>query len=302
MLVRVAPFLFVVLWATGFIGARAGVPYAEPFTFLTIRFAAVAAILAAAALILRAPWPRGAAIWHALIVGVLIHGAYLGTVFWAIDRGMEAGVSALIVSLQPILTALLAWPLLGETIVMRHWAGLGLGFAGVALVLMPGMDDGPTGITAATVGACIIGLLAITGGTIYHKRYNTGLDLRSGGALQFVGAACLTGLFALATESGEVIWSAQFIGALAWLVIVLSIGAISLLMLLIKENAVSQMSVLFYLVPGFAALFAWILFDEKLTTGQLGGMILVALALVLVGLPQGKNKRPLTARASVLNQ
>ncbi|MGI9387523.1 MAG: DMT family transporter, partial [Methyloligellaceae bacterium] len=176
MLFRLAPLIFVLLWATGFIGAKLGAPHAEPFTFLSIRFLAVIPLMLVIALAWRAAWPGVGEAVHGMISGALIHGVYLGAVFWSIDNGMSAGAAALIVSLQPVTTALLAAPFLGERLAARHWLGLVIGLAGVAMVLLPRTDLSAPGITGITVTACVIGLLSITIGTIYQKRFGTATD------------------------------------------------------------------------------------------------------------------------------
>jgi len=274
--------------------ARRTLPYAEPFTFLTVRFAIVTALLVLICLASDAPWPRRNQALHAIVAGALIHGAYLGGVFWAIDRGMAASVSALITSLQPLLTALLAVPILGEHVAPRHWIGLGLGLAGVTLVLSPSLQGDATGITIATFSVSLISLFGFTLGAIYQKRFATGTDLRSGAVFQYVGALAVTGLAALLTEQGRITWSPELVFAMVWLVLVLSIGAITLLMLLIRENAVSQVASLFYLVPVVVALMAWLMFDELLSPIQLVGMAIVVVGVALAGWTRAA--RPLSAR------
>jgi drug/metabolite transporter (DMT)-like permease len=277
-----APGLFVFLWATGFIGARLSATDAEPFSFLAIRFAVVAAILAVAALLAGAPWPSRRAAAHALVVGGLIHGVYLGGVFWSISRGLPAGVSALIVGLQPLLTALLAAPFLGERITARHWLGLGIGILGVALVVWPKLTFGAHGITPLTMAASVLATLSITVGSIYQKRHMTGLDLRSGNAVQFLGAAAVMGLAAMVSERFHITWTGEVIFAMAWLVLVLSIGAITLLYLMIRHGEVSRIAGLFYLVPAVTAAIAWALFGETLSPVQILGMAVCAGAVMLV--------------------
>jgi len=279
---RFTPALFVFLWSTGFIGARLSAPDAEPLSFLTWRFGIVAAILAAASLLFRAPWPRGVAALHALAAGALIHGGYLGLVFWSIARGLPAGVSALIVGLQPLMTALLAASWLGERITWRHWLGLAVGLVGISLVVWPKLTFAAHGITPATVTASVLATLSITIGSIYQKRFAAGLDLRSGNALQFLGAAAVTGAGALLTESFAVRWTPSVLFAMAWLVLVLSIGAISILYLMIRHGEVSRVAGLFYLVPAVTALIAWAIFDETLTPIQMAGMAICAGAVMLV--------------------
>lgn len=281
-LTLLAPSLFVLLWSTGYIGARLGAPHSEPLSFLTVRFAIAAGLLAAIAVIARAKWPDARSALHAFVVGVLIHGFYLGGVFWAIDRGMPAGVAALIVGLQPVLTALAAGPALGERITPKHWMGLAIGLVGVALVLAPKLDVADAGITIATIVPTVIGTVAITIGTVYQKRFATGTDLMTGGVFQYVGALAVVGIGALAHENFEITWTGEFIIALVWLILALSIGAITLLMLLIRAGAVSRIASLFYLVPAMTALIAFFLFGETLNWIQLSGMAVTAIAVALV--------------------
>lgn len=277
-----APALFVLLWSTGYIGARLGTPYSEPLTFLAVRFIFAVALLIVVAMIARATWPDMRTAGHSVIVGALIHGVYLGGVFWAIDRGMPAGVAALIVGLQPVLTAFAAGPVLGESVTPKHWLGLLIGLVGVGLVIWPKLDVANEGITLATITPTLIGTVAITLGTIYQKRYSTGTDLLTGGVWQYVGAVAVVGLGALLFESFQITWTGEFIFALAWLVLVLSIGAMLLLMVLIRAGAISKVASLFYLVPAATALSAWFLFGETLTVMQLAGMAVTAFAVALV--------------------
>lgn len=279
---RLTPGIFVVLWATGFIGAKLAAGDAEPLSFLTVRCVLVAALLGAVALLTGAPWPDRRASLHALFVGALIQGVYLGCVFWAIVRGLPAGIAALIVGLQPLITALLAAPLLGERITPRHWVGLAVGLVGMALVLWPKFTFAAHGITPATVAAPVLATLAISYGSIHQKRYVTALDLRSGNALQFAGAAAVLAVAAGLTESFSIRWTGEVIFALAWLVLVLSIGAMSLLYLMIRHGEVSRIAGLFYLVPAVTAAIAWALFDETLSPVQLVGMAVSAGAVMLV--------------------
>lgn len=275
------PAIFVLLWATGFIGSRLSAPYAEPMSFLSIRFATVAVLLAVAALVMRASWPDRRTTLQCLITGALIHGGYLGLVFWSIWKGMPAGVSALIVSLQPLMTAILAGVMLSERITTRHWGGLAIGTLGVALVVWPRFTLDALGITPVTVGANFLAMLSITLGSIYQKRFMTNVDLRTGNAWQFFGAAIVTGAAALATESYQIAWNGEVIFAMAWLVFVLSIGAISMLYIMIRHGEISRITTLFYLVPGVTAIIAWLMFDEQLLPVQIAGMIVCATAVML---------------------
>lgn len=281
----VTPGLFVFLWSTGFIGARLATSDAEPLSFLTWRLGIVAGVLAGAAAIAGAPWPKGRAAVHALIAGAFIQGGYLGLVFWSIAKGLPAGVSALITGLQPLLTALIAAPWLGERITARHWLGLTVGILGVALVVWPKLNLSGAGITPVTVAASFFATLSIAIGSIYQKRYTAGLDLRSGNALQFLGAAVLTGFAAALSEDFAIRWTGSVVFAMAWLVLVLSIGAISLYYLMIRHGDVSRVAGLFYLVPAVTATLAWLLFGETLTLVQLVGMAVCAGAVMLVSRP-----------------
>ena len=274
------PALFVVLWSTGFIGARLGLPHAGPLTFLALRFGLAAALLALAALATRAPWPRRPVeVGYYAVAGLLVHAVYLGGVFVGISLGVEAGVSALIVGLQPLLTAALAGVLLGERVALRQWAGLGLGLLGVALVLARKLGQGPGDALGGL--ACVAALLGITAGTLYQKRHCAGMDLRTGGAVQFAAACLATALPALLFEDTCIAWTGGFVFALLWLVLVLSLGAVSLLYLLIRRGAAAQVASLFFLVPPCTALIAWPLFGEKLGPLALIGMVLTAAGVVL---------------------
>jgi len=282
----IMPLLFVALWSTGFIGAKFGLPYAEPFTFLFIRFALTLTLLVPLAHWLSGEWPRGPALWgHIAVSGLLVHGAYLGGVFYGIYLGMPAGLASLLVGLQPLLTAGLAGPLLGERLAMRQWLGLALGLAGVILVLGGKLDPGESlfqGFGLGALGAVLVALLGISGGTLYQKRYCTGMPLLSGTVVQYLAAATLLGLGALLFEERDVEWSATFAMTLGWLVLVLSISAILLLMALIKRGEASRVASLFYLVPPVTALQAWWLFDEALPPVSLLGMAIAIAGVVLV--------------------
>lgn len=285
MLARVAPALFVFLWSTGFVASKLGAPYAEPFTFLSVRFLLVMAIMVPLCWWAGAQWPQADALRHSLVVGAMIHGVYLSGVFWALRNGMPAGVVALIVSLQPVLTAVLAWPLLGERIEARHWAGLALGLLGALLVLAPKLEVAAVaggGIDAATVTSALIALVGMTLGTIYQKHSTAHADLRTSSVLQFVGALAVSGPLALVFETRDIVWSGEFVFALGWLVLPMSIVSITLLMMLIRQNAVSRLSAVFYLVPAVTAVIAYLVFGETLTLMQLMGVLLVMAAVVLI--------------------
>ena len=282
ILTRLVPAAFVVLWSSGFIASKYAMPFAEPFTFLTIRFAAVALVLVLASAMLKASWPDRRLSLHAMIAGVLLHGAYLGPVFWAISRGMSSGISALIVSMMPILSGLLAPALVGERVSGRQWFGLLLGAAGVALVLAPKAMAGTADAHVDTVIACIIGLFGSTLGNIYQKRFATGIDLRTGGFFQFSGAALAMLVLAAATENWHITWNPSVVFAMLWSVFAMSIGAISLLMLMIRQNAISKVAAYYYLVPPVTALMAWAAFGETMNALQMAGMGLTCAAVALV--------------------
>lgn len=270
--VRFIPALFVLLWSTGFIGARYAMPWAEPFGFLAVRFALAAALLLPAAIMLRAARLSPARAAHAAFAGALIHGVYLGGVFWAIRNGMPAGLSALIIGLQPLMTAVMAGPALGEKVRPRHWAGLVIGFAGIVVVLAPTIGAVSGGVTAATFGACVVAALAISAGTVWQKKFVGGADLVTGTLWQYLGAAALMVAGAALLETGNFVLNRELVFAMVWLVLVLSIGAIFLLMAMIRKGEMAKVSSLFYLVPAVTTLLAWALFGETLTPVQILGM------------------------------
>lgn len=285
MLMRAAPIIFVVLWSTGFIGSKLGLADAEPFTFLSLRFLLALAILLPVAFFTRRLAGGWRARGHAAVAGTLIHGIYLSGVLWAMAHGMPAGVAALIVSLQPILTSLLSSWLLRERLDRRHWLGLAMGIAGAVLILEPKLETAlvaGSGVTLPSVAACVLALGAITAGTLYQKRFAGGIDLVAGAIWQYAGALAVCGAGALLFETRAVNWTPQFIFALAWLTIVLSIGAISLLMLLIRHNTASSVSGLFYLVPAVTGMIAYFVFGETLNAVQIAGLVLAAFAVVLI--------------------
>lgn len=286
-LTRHAPLLFVLLWSTGFIGAKLGLPHAPPLGFLAVRYACVVVLMGAAAWWARAAWPRGARAWgHLAVAGLLVHATYLGGVFISIDRGLPAGVSSLVVGLQPLLTAVGAGWVLGETVRPRQWLGLAMGLAGVVLVLASrlagaGLDLATLGALASLpgLGAAAVALAGITAGTLYQKRFCPQFDLRTGAVAQFLPCLVVTGALALLTETRPIGWSSgHFQFALAWLVLVLSLGAIGLLNLLIRSGTAVNVASLFYMVPPCTAVIAWALFGETL-----GGTALVGMPLAMAG-------------------
>jgi len=285
---RFIPASFVVLWATGFIGARYAMPWAEPFTFLAVRFVIAALLLAGLMLVLGSKRATRAEALHATVAGILMHGVYLGAVFWAIHRGMPAGLSALIVGLQPLITAVLAGRFLGEAILPRHWVGLAVGLLGVIIVLWPKLGALGGGVTAETLIASIVSVLGMSAGTVWQKRFASGGDLVAATMWQYVGGAALMTLASLAFETRTVIINGELIFAMAWLVLVLSIGAIFLLMVMIRDGEMSKVASLFYLVPAVTAVIAWALFREQLNLVQILGM---AIATLGVGLATARPAR-----------
>lgn len=276
---QVVPALFVVLWATGFIGAKYAMPHAEPFWFLAIRFAIAGLMLGTFAIFTGKTLPAKATVINALIAGTLIHGAYLACVFWAIRNGLPAGMSALIVGLQPILTTLLAGLVLGERTGPRHWIALGAGLAGVALVLWPKLTIASAGFNPATISASFLAVLSISAGTVWQKKTGGTADMVTGTAFQYAGAVLVTAILSLLFENQQFDSTLELWFALAWLIIVLSIGAIFLLMVLIRRGSMNSVAALFYLVPAVTAVMAWLLFDEQLHPVQLIGMVVVAAAV-----------------------
>jgi drug/metabolite transporter (DMT)-like permease len=281
--IAATPLAFVALWATGFVVARLSAPHVEPLTFLSIRFPVAGLIFAGIATARRAAWPSPAMALHASVAGALLHGLYLGPVYWAVAHGMPAGVSALIVGLQPLITAFFAKSILKEELGLRHWAGLAVGIAGVALVLAPKLDvTALSGITPLTTAVTVGGAVAIALGTVYQKRFAAGLDVAAAGAWQYVGASLVVLLGAIVTEHFHFDGSFQAWFALGWSVIVLSLGAITLLMILIRHGEVSRVSGLIFLVPAVSAAMSFALFGEKLTVVQICGMAVCAAAVMIV--------------------
>ncbi|MBE2294744.1 MAG: EamA family transporter [Phycisphaerales bacterium] len=278
---RLYPWLFVFLWSTGFIGARFGLPYSEPLSFLLARYLCVIVLMGAIAYLSRAPWPTEPRQWaHIAVSGVLIHAIYLGGVFVSIKHGLPSGIAALVVGMQPLLTAIGAGWLLGERVSARQWAGLMLGFIGVVFVVA-----GRFGITADLGPMLIpafIALLGITIGTLYQKRFCPGFDLRTGSVIQFSVSAVVTGIAIVLFTEFHIVWTGEFVFALGWLVLVLSIGAISLLNLLIHSGSAVNVASLFYLVPLSTALIAWAIFGETLPPISLLGMVLAVGGVYLV--------------------
>ena len=287
MLVRIAPLIFVCLWATGFIGARLGLPYSEAGTFLSLRFALAFVLLTIIAMIYRAPWPGMRHALYAVLVGFFIHGVYLGAIFWVIDQGMPAGVSAVIVGLQPLVVAFIAAGWLGELITKRHWVGLIIGIMGVFLVLYPKFDISGSGVTWLTILIAFIGMMAASVGTVLQKKVGASTDLRTGTALQYLGAFLPVFLLALTSETGQIDWTAEMTIAMVWSLFVLSFVAIFLLMWLIREGSVARVSSLMFLVPAVTSIMAYFMFGDRLIFIQFVGIMFSAVAVGLVAYSGG---------------
>jgi len=277
------PLLFVPLWSTGFISAKFGLPYAEPFTLLSMRMVFTLFAFLLLIYLNRAHWPDPRGAFHSLVVGVLVHTCYLGGVFAAISAGMTAGVASLLVGLQPILTALLAWGWMDERVSHRQIIGLVLGLIGVAMVLILGKSSHGTIVyTPQTLGYTAIALLGITLGTLYQKRFCAGVNLLTGTFYQFLATAVVMTSLAFLFETRQVQWEPTFVFALVWLVLGLSVGAVLLLMLMIREGKAAKVASYFYLTPPVTALMAWILFDEVLTPLAIAGIFVTAAGVYLV--------------------
>lgn len=307
------PWWFVLIWSTGFIVAKYGMPNAEPLTFLALRYGGTLVVMLPIALLTGTPWPRrnvdsgnatnatnaasggdgthgigsragrGQVDWalygHLAVSGILIQAVYLGGVWAAIKHGVPAGLAALIVGIQPLLTALFA-RLIGEPVSRRQWLGLLCGFVGVGLVVANKV--GVRGVGIGAIALCVMSLVAITAGTLYQKRFCAHFDLRVGTIVQFGAAFVVTLPAAWLLETMQVRWNAEMLGALAWSILALSIGAISLLFLLIRHGAATKVSSLMYLTPPTTAVMAWLLFGETLSPLSAAGMVVAALGVALV--------------------
>ena len=287
--VAFAPVAFVLLWSTGFVGAKYGLPYADPFTFLAVRLAIASALLIALVALTRSAWPTsGSHVRHAAVVGLLLHAGYLGGVFYAISQGFPSGVAAVVVSLQPVLTAALATRVLGESLVGLQWLGLALGVGGVVLVVAPGLASDAGSLPAVGVLGCLVALATGTAGTLYQKRHGDRIPLLAGTAVQYAAAALALLVLAAATEDMTIRWTGEFVAALAWLVLALSLGAILLLLLMLRRGSAASVSSLFYLVPPATALEAYLLFGERLPPVSLAGVVLAAAGVALVLRPRAR--------------
>ncbi|KHD25647.1 multidrug transporter [Vibrio caribbeanicus] len=282
MFIRMVPFVFVVLWASGFVGARLGLQYAEPATLLTIRMLANVVLFALIVIFLRRRVPTGAGFWHAFVVGLLIHGFYLGGSYVAIGLGMPSGLCSLLVGTQPIVTAVLLVSFANQHFSKAQWFGLALGFLGISLVLLGKMEWQSDTDKVLAVGVSVFALIGITLGTLYQKRYCHDLDMVGSALVQYFAALLLFLPYALMFETMTIQWEVEFVLTLGWLVIVLSCAAVLLLLYMVKHGAASSVASVFYLVPPVTAIQAWLMFGESLDAMGILGFILAAFAVYLV--------------------
>ncbi|MBD8051238.1 DMT family transporter [Limnohabitans radicicola] len=288
---RAMPVVFVLIWSTGFIVARYGMPYAPPFSFLLVRYICSILCFLPWIVLTRVAWPRDRAQWlHLSVTGILMHAGYLGGVWAAVKSGMGSGLSALIVGIQPVLTAIwLSWSLRGSGqpgVTPRQWGGLLLGFAGLLMVVWHKLTMGSAldHVTPVNMAFAIGALFSITVGTLYQKRFVQPCDVRSANTVQLLAAAVLT--LPLAWLEPETMqWNLQLVGAMAWSVLGLTLGGSSLLYILIQRGAAASVTSLMYMVPPTTAIMAWVLFGETITVLTLAGTALTALGVSLVVRP-----------------
>ncbi|WGY45458.1 MULTISPECIES: EamA family transporter [unclassified Vibrio] len=282
MLIKMIPFLFVILWASGFVGARFGLEYAEPMTFLSLRMVLNVVLFALLIMLLKRRIPTGRQFWHSCVSGLFIHGLYLGGTFQAIHWGIPAGLASLLVGSQPIFTALILLLMGSERLNLAQWLGLALGFAGISCVLMGNIEWQSDAHKWAAIGMCVVSLIGITVGTLYQKKFCQGVDLLGGALVQYVAAVALLLPAAMQFETMQVEWTPTFIMTLGWLVVVLSCIAILLLLYMVEHGASSSVASVFYLVPPTTAIQAWICFGESFDRLGALGFVLAAVAVYLV--------------------
>jgi len=280
---RLAPAIFVLLWSTGWVVAKFGAIVSEPLTFLSIRYFTAAVLFGGLCLASGVSWPRdGRTVLHALVSGAFLHGLYLGAVWWAIGEGVPAALSSIIAALQPLMTALAAPFVIGERLSLQQKLGLGLGFLGVLLAVLPKFfGAGAAEMPAFAIVVNMLGMAAVTYGTIYQKQHLQKGDIRAIATLQYIGALAVTFPFALGLESLHVDFGLAFLALLAWSVLGISMGAILLLLYLIRRGQVSRAASLIYLVPPIAALQAAAIFGEELTVPMILGTAIVVAGVYL---------------------
>ncbi|MFZ6722589.1 DMT family transporter [Undibacterium sp. Ji49W] len=281
-LLRFLPAIFIFIWASGYVVAKYGLPYAEPLTFLCLRYLGVIIFMLVLALAMRAPWPERRAWLPIAIAGIMMQAMYLGGIWCAVKLGMPAGVAALIANTQPIFTALLG-PAIGERIYGKQWAGLALGICGVALVVANKISV--IGLSGSSVALAVMALTAMTIGTLYQKKTCPSFDVRTGQVIQFAASLIVTLPFALMLETQTIIWTPQFFAAMAWSVFVLSGVGISVLFIMIRHGEATKVTSYMYLVPAVTAAMAWLMFGEKLTMTAILGMVVALAGVALVVRP-----------------
>jgi drug/metabolite transporter (DMT)-like permease len=278
-LMRFLPAIFIFIWSSGYVVAKYGLPYAEPLSFLCLRYAGVILFMGTLAITMRAPWPARQAWPHIAIAGLLMQAGYLGGVWCAVKLGMPAGLAALIVNTQPILTAIFG-PLIGERTRGMQWLGLGLGLTGVGLVVANKISL--TGLPGSSIALAVFALLSMTMGTLYQKKTCPSFDVRSGQVIQFLASLIVTLPFALILETQTINWTPQFFAAMAWSIFVLSGLGISVLFIMIRHGAATKVTSYMYLVPAVTALMAWLMFDESFTLAAIAGMLITLAGVALV--------------------
>lgn len=279
---RIAPFLFVLLWSTGFIGVKYGIPYSPPFTFVALRMLIAAPFLALIAIMVNTRFEISRAIFiQSSAIGLTLHAAYLGGCFYAVSRGLPAGIVALIVSLQPVLVSVFAAVFLKEELSVRKIAGLLLGLLGLVIVLAPRITT-DSDIPLIALAGCVIALIGGTSGTILQKRFGSALPVLSSTSIQYAMTALSLGVLALATEDIAVTWDPRFVFSLVWLIVVLSVGAILLLFYLLRDGSAASVSSYYYLVPPVTAIEAYFLFGEKVSMYGFIGTLITVIGVWLV--------------------
>lgn len=275
--------VFVLLWSTGFIGAKYGLPYAEPLTFLSVRFIVVAGLLGLGALALNSAWPTRAQLPRTALVGGLLHGVYLGGVFVAISWGLDAGPAALITSMSPVATAALSRWRFGERLSSKQLLGMALGLAGVLLVVGDRLEAGLTDLPA--IALCFLAMVAMALAAVEQRAMAVSAggapSMIGGNAVQYLAALGLVGAGALAFETRDIAWTSPFVFALGWLSLVLSIGAISLLYLMLQRGAAAEATSLVFLTPASTAVIAYLMFGETLDASAIAGFAIGCVGVAL---------------------
>lgn len=282
LLLKSLPAIFIFIWASGYVVAKYGLPYAEPLTFLCMRYLGVVVMMLTLAILMRAPWPARKDLLPIAIAGILMQALYLGGIWCAVKLGMPAGVAALIANIQPILTAVMG-PFIGERIRGKQWLGLAFGIAGVGLVVANKISV--VALSLTSVSLAVMALFAMTIGTLYQKKTCPSFDVRTGQVIQFAASLFVTAPFAWKLETQTILWTPQFFGALAWSVLVLSGIGISVLYIMIRHGEATKVTSYMYLVPAVTAAMAWLMFGEQFTLTALAGMSIALAGVALVVRP-----------------